>query len=126
MTFNNIEGITKKLKISFSSEYLKYSNEILSIFNNDFTSNLNLNNSKILNVLGLYHQYITKDYSEMENYYLMAINLGDSDAMCELGLYHKNITKDYSQMKKILFDGICIIPIKTNIVIIIHSYYTCN
>jgi hypothetical protein len=48
----------------------------------------------------LYHQFVTKNYAEMEKYYLMAIELGNASAMNNLGNYHHTVTKNYAEMEK--------------------------
>ena len=47
-----------------------------------------------------YHNFITKNYVEMEKYYLMAIEKGDDNSMRRLGYYHNTITKNYVEMEK--------------------------
>jgi TPR repeat protein len=68
-------------------------NNILKyIYNNELDTNM-------YNNLGLYYQYIEKDYNKMMKYYLKGFKLNDSNAILNLGDYYNSI-KNYKKMKK--------------------------
>jgi TPR repeat protein len=99
MEYSTIEDITKQHKITFNDNVSD--NDILSIFNGQYVvTEDTLNNSKLLNLLGLYYQHIVKDYEKMEKYLLMAIDQKDSNAMCNYGHYYQHIVEDYVNMEK--------------------------
>ena len=82
--------ITYKLKNSFIVEF--FNNPIIKLdYNYDAFE---------LNIIGLYYEYIEKDYYLMKKYYLMSIEKNNHDSMMFLGLYYMLTDKDYKQMKK--------------------------
>ena len=98
--FSSLKEVTLKYDINFSDEHNKYLNEILDIYNGKIDKYKKSEDGLILNVMGLYYQYIEMDYELMKKYYLMSIELGNTTAMNNLGNYYKNIDTDYELMMK--------------------------
>ena len=75
MKFNSLSDIASKIGVTFSDKYLIYSEKIIEIFNSIDANDvlIDYNNPIILHCLGLYFEYIKKDYGMMKKYYLMAI-----------------------------------------------------
>jgi len=101
--FDTVKEIEDKYRITFSAEHSSgYTDFILNVFNNtneESLDSISLDAIK-LNICGIYHDTVTKNYAEMEKYFLMAIALGHANAMYNLGTYHKQVTKNYTEMKK--------------------------
>ena len=100
--FDTVKEIEDKYGITFATEhYSGYTDFILNVFNNTNEESLDsISPDAIkLNICGIYHDTVTKNYAEMEKYYLMAIELGHVNAMSNLGLYHKQVTKNYAEME---------------------------
>ena len=100
--FSSIDEINKKYSLHISPNSLIV-NEIISIFNTLNIDELkpelyDLNNSEILNTIGLYYR-IHSSIPLMMKYFLMAIELGNSDSMNNLGYYYKQIGDIPSMMK---------------------------
>ena len=101
--FDTVKEIEDKYRITFSAEHSSgYTDFILNVFNNTNEESLDsISPDAIkLNICGIYHDTVTKNYAEMEKYYLMAIELGNAYAMYNLGVYHKQVTKNYAEMEK--------------------------
>ena len=90
---------SKKYDVTFDDTYKSYKNIIFDIFDNN-NINYDLNDSKILNILGIYYELKMENYDEMKKYYLMAIELNNVEAMYNLGFYYQYIEKNYDEMKK--------------------------
>ncbi len=97
--FTNLKEIERKFNICFDEKYTDY---ILKIFNGQYNEDTCVisHDAIKLNICGMYHRHITKNYAEMEKYYLRAIELGDADAMNHLGVYHHIVTNNYVEMEK--------------------------
>ena len=78
--------------INYTALYNLWTNN--ELFNTDNSS------GSELCLVGLYYQYVTKDYVQMKRYFLMGIEKCDHNAMHNLGYYYENVEKDYSQMKR--------------------------
>ena len=102
--FQTIKEIETKYELNLLN-YVYLSATILRLFNSDELNVdlYDLNNSDILNLIGLYCMHVKKNYEQMKNYYLMAINKGHLSAMTNLGFYYQDINKDYEQMMKYYF-----------------------
>ena len=99
MEFSTIQEIETKFKITWTKNYYD-EDDILAVFNGqDDLLKKDLDGKKI-NVRGVFHYRVTKNYKEMEKYYLMAIELGSAISMYNLGVYHNNVTKNYEEMEK--------------------------
>ncbi len=102
--FETLQEIKDKCKIDFDAKkYDGYTDFILNVFNNgtnDEPLDSISHDVTKLNICGLYHHDVTKNYVEMEKYYLMAIELGNVITMYNLGLYHRQVTKNYVEMEK--------------------------
>ena len=82
----------------------------VSIINGNFDRNINTDtaNPLLLNYIGLYYEFVEKNYEEMKKYYIILIDYNKynpSDyasysALYNLGNYYKNIEKNYEMMKK--------------------------
>ena len=82
-----------KYDIYFSVDdeyYEKYNDIIEDIFNND-NLNYDLNDPHILNILGLYYQYVMRCEHESLKYFNMAIKLKNTNAMINLAKYYTKI-----------------------------------
>jgi len=81
-----------KIKHKYGISMCDIDNSILvDIFN---STNLDINkydleNGKILNIIGLYYQYIKKNYELTKKYYLLAIEKENVDATYNLGRYYE-------------------------------------
>jgi hypothetical protein len=92
--FNSIEEIQTKYNIE-----LPKNKSVLDIFNNNFEKHFDYDN-ETLSIIGMYYQYVEKDYNQMKKYYLMCIMDGNSAVLYGLGYYYQFIEKDYDLMKK--------------------------
>jgi len=103
--FETLQEIKQKYGILFTDiKYEGYTDYIINVFDGKDTDDKLLNSISPdaikLNICGIYHHTVTKNYAEMEKYYLMAIELGNAYAMYNLGVYHKQVTKNYAEMEK--------------------------
>ena len=90
--FKSLQEIQTKFNYKFTTDELKYEQEIIDIFNGiDFKNN----NDIIFNMVGLYHYNITKDYDLMLKYFSMAVDLGNTKAMYNLGMFYQNVMNDH-------------------------------
>jgi TPR repeat protein len=76
----------------FNININEYKNDILEFIKHD-ELNININYN-----LGLYYQFIEKDYNKMKKYYLLVVDNGN--AMNNLGYYYKFVEKNYNEMRK--------------------------
>ena len=79
---NNVYYYNEKAKAIKNNNYKKLFKYCLYENDNDTYKNL---------YLGLYYQYVDKNYELMRKYYLMEIDAGNGDAMYYLGYYYKYI-----------------------------------
>lgn len=96
--FSSINEISEKFKIKFNNKDIKYEKDIISIFNGNIQ--FKTDNFIILQNIGLYYEYVKKDYDEMKKYYLITIELNVSGSINNLGYYYQYIEKDYDKIKK--------------------------
>ena len=61
---------------------------------------INKGDSDAMYNLGLYYEYVEKDYEQMKKYYLMAIDKNNFTGMNQLENYYKN-NNDYSSLIKL-------------------------
>lgn len=108
--FNNIKEIIKKYNIlpcmlNDVSDELKeqYHIDIINIFNYGLSIK---HDSNTLNIIGLYYEYVKKDYNSMKRYYLRAIKLKNDVAMYNLGDYYQTIEYNYIKMLKYYLQAI--------------------
>ena len=104
--------------------YENYTNIIREIFisnNLRYGFRYDLNDCKILNIIGLYYKNREKNYGEMKKYFLMAINLNDAEAMCNLGDYYLFVEKNIDEMEHYLKMAINLNHIKS--MCILAQYY---
>uniref|UniRef100_A0A6C0H6C5 RING-type domain-containing protein n=1 Tax=viral metagenome TaxID=1070528 RepID=A0A6C0H6C5_9ZZZZ len=98
--FENIEEIEKKYGLKIDKN--KYDEKIiLLIFNSSELKeeDYDLNDSNVLNIIGIYYRHVKKDNENAKKYYLIAIEKENEDAMYNIGyLYDKE--KDYENAKK--------------------------
>ena len=118
MNFKSLKDISNKLPLVFYDHELPYSDIILEIYNNDNINpeNYNLEDSIILNLIGMYYYYIYNKYELMKKYLLMAIDKKNKYSMHALGYYYNYIEKDYEQMKiyyLMAIDNECLISINS-------------
>lgn len=86
---NSITIIENLYNIKFGSESRLLSDNIESIFAGDL-NNVNFNNSILVDIVGLYYEFVEKDYIKAEEYYLKSIDMNNDEAMNNLGaLYYK-------------------------------------
>ena len=70
---------------------LNIDDNYIDIFNDIFKNdnlNYDLNDKKILNLIGLYYQCKINDFDKMKKYYLLAIKLNCIESMCNLAYYY--------------------------------------
>ena len=109
--FETLNDISKVCDEYIFNEEIKYEEDIINIFNCNILKETN--NDFLLNIIGLYYEYIEKNYDEMKKYYLMDIKLEYKPAMYSLGLYYFNIKNvinkmaDYYEMAGKMNDNDC-------------------
>ncbi len=85
--------------IVFNLEYDKYQNIMVDIFLNNNIKKTKKNHY-VLDIIGVYYQFIKKNYQEAINYYLLSIKKGtNTNAMTNLGDYYYE-NENYEEMKK--------------------------
>ena len=101
----SLEEITTKYKLNlFTTDdyYLANSVIIINIFNSKKLKQkyYHSTNSKILNIIGLYYQYVKLNYIKAVRFYKRSIAKNDSYAMINLAYYYEDIELNYILMKK--------------------------
>ena len=101
----SLKEISKKYKLSlFDTDdyYLTNSAIIIKIFNSKLIKQkyYHSTNPIILNIIGLYYQYVKLNYNKAICFYKRSIAKNDSYAMISLGCYYQFIEKDYTLMKQ--------------------------
>lgn len=99
MEYHKNYAVQLELKNIFNNNIdIKYDDIITNIFDNDYL-NYDLNDVKILNLLGLYHKLKTKNYKKMKEYFLQGVELKDNYSMYELAIYYETIELDENKSK---------------------------
>ena len=90
-----------KIKISFisDSDYSKYNDIIINIFNSNIKKYENTNDDMINNTLGLYYSFVVQDYDKMKFYFKKAIKNGYYKSANNLAAYYLKIEHNYNKMK---------------------------
>ena len=72
--FTNLQEIERNFNIKLYIDD-KYTDYTLKIFNGQYNEDISVISHDInkLNICGLYHRHVTKNYIKMEKYYLMAV-----------------------------------------------------
>jgi TPR repeat protein len=103
---NEIYELKRIFKLKcFESFIDSYSRKNYNLFIKNIIFEPNINNTDDLYYLGVYYQYIKKDYDLMEKYFLMATEKGNFYAANQLGIYYTNI-ENYDLMKKYYLQAI--------------------
>ena len=120
ITFTSLKDIKKIealniIEFDIDEEIIK--DDIINIYNSKFNQTLD-QNPLILYHIGLYYQYIKKDYDQMKKYYFHLLQLSGIcinypakklcidnknkilDVITRLGDYYKEVEEDYVKMKK--------------------------
>ncbi len=94
-------NISSKYKLVFPPTYIKlYLIEIEMIFSKedtnieDLVDKLDLSDKNILNLIGIYCQYVTKNYDLMKKYYEQSIEKLNPNSMFNLGNYYGKNPKE--------------------------------
>lgn len=100
-----IEALLKHIETTYNliidrDEYSEILPDFVRLFQTGEPNRSLSHNPKYLNSIGLYYQYVTKNYWKMEQFYKKAIEKGDSSSMNNMGWYHHNNSKRYSEMEK--------------------------
>jgi len=108
MIYNSIYEIKNKYNLLYDDKIELYDDIIFKLFNNKIAIfELNLEDSNILNIIGLYFQYHEKNYERMKLYYEMAIDqYKNSFAMLNYGIYYYYIEINYDIAKLFFLDAI--------------------
>jgi hypothetical protein len=103
-----LEQLTTKYNLTFIDE--DDEELFVSIMNGNFDINIDKETARplIINYIGLYYEFVEKNYDEMKKYYIILIDYtkyNPSDyasysALYNLGNYYKNIEKNYDMMEK--------------------------
>ena len=91
--FESIEQIEDKFRIKFGNKFGQYHKTILDIFNKSNLSDEDYNTSDeyILNILGLYYEYVKSDKNMAKKYYDKGIMINtDGSTHNTLGCYYIN------------------------------------
>jgi tetratricopeptide (TPR) repeat protein len=106
--FTTLEGIKQQHKIIFDEKYLKYTDIILNIFNNNYPiENADFTDGIILNVMGLYYEKQKINYEMAKIFYILSIkndNNNNDTYGNILSLYTKY--NDFGQVKKYALLGV--------------------
>jgi hypothetical protein len=99
---NKIELICRiNIDIDLSIKYIK---NIILLFNTNHNKinihKFDLEDNNILIFIGMYYEFIVKDYEQMKKYYLISIEKGDPKAMNNLAKYYGSTGCNYDLMKK--------------------------
>jgi TPR repeat protein len=114
----------KDISLAYNINFDNYDYDlVLDIFNNktEDISKYNLEDPKVLNILGFYYLYLKKDKESMKECYLRAIELGDVESMKNLGDYYNFIDFDYEKM--IIYYNMAIKLNYTKAMINLSNYY---
>ena len=95
--FETLNDISKVCDEYIFNEEIKYEEDIINIFNGNILKETN--NDFLLNIIGLYYEYIEKNYDEMKKYYLKSVELNNVEAMYNLVRYYDE-NEEYDKMKK--------------------------
>ena len=96
---NSLTEIAKTFNINFTG-YETYEQIIINIFSGNFNEeeSIETNDSNIINIVGLYYDYVKEDLENAEKIYRISIGLNNYDAMNNLGNI-KRKQENYREME---------------------------
>lgn len=77
----------------------------VSIMNGNFDENIDpdtITDLKIITFIGLYYQYVNRDYVKMKKYYNIGIDKDNDESMFWMGCYYYDMEKNDEMIKKYL------------------------
>jgi TPR repeat protein len=105
---DELKQLFEKFNVNYSIDTYSF-RRIYDLFINNVTFEPNINNIDYIDdlyYLGIYYQYVNKNYDLMKKYYLQAIDKGNFNAMNNLGVYYQYIEINYELMKKYYLQAI--------------------